>query len=147
MAKTQQTEVEILFPERKVGDYIVKPFTFGQVGAALRIMTPYLAGVDLSVAEFSLSSINLSILMYAVTEGDCAGAFELVSMATGENVEHIKGLDAVTGFDLLQATWDVAIAPTFDLFKKKFQPEKPKVPPASPQPLSTSSEPDLVEPT
>lgn len=125
MAKTQQTEVEILFPERKVGDYIVKPFTFGQVGSALRIMTPYLAGVDLSATEFSLSSINLPILLYAMTEGDCAGVFELVSMATGENLEHVKALPAAEGFDLLAGVWEVAILPTFELFKKKFQKNKP----------------------
>lgn len=138
MAKTQQTEVEILFPERKVGDYIVKPFTFGQVGAALRIMTPYLAGVDLSAKEFSLKSINLPILMYAMTEGDCAGVFELISMGTGENIEHVKGLPPDVGFDLLQAVWEVSIQPTFELFKKKFQPEKPEAVAAdSQEPLST----------
>lgn len=140
MAKTtQQTEIEVLFPESKVGDYIVRPFTFGQVGTALRIMTPYLAGIDLSTAEFNLSSINLPILIYAMTEGDCAGVFELVSMATGENLEHVKNLPPNVGFDLLQAVWEVAIAPTFALFKKKFQPEnaEPEAGSDSPEPSST----------
>ncbi len=120
-------EIEVIFPEKKIGDYVVKPFTFGQVGTALRIMTPYLAGIDLSAGELSISAINLPVLMYAMTEGDCEGAFELCAMATGENVEHIKALPAVDGLDLLQGVWDVAIKPTFELFKKKFQKEETKV--------------------
>lgn len=124
-----QSEIEVLFPERKVGNYTVKPFTFGQIGAALRIMTPYLAGIDLSAGEFSIESINLPVLMYAMTEGDCAGVFELVAMATGEPLEDIKALPSAEGFDLLQGVWEVAIAPTFELFKKKFPKVEPKVEP------------------
>jgi hypothetical protein len=129
MAKTVVVnEIEVIFPEKKINDFMVKPFTFGQVGTALRIMTPYLAGVDLS-AGFTLESINLNVLMYALTAGDCEGAFELCAMATGEKLESIKALPAADGLDLLQGVWDVAIKPTFELFKKKFQKEETKVEP------------------
>jgi hypothetical protein len=136
MAKAQtQSEMQVHFPGQKVGDYVVKPFTLGQIGTALRILTPCIAGFD--VNNLTIESVNLPILMYALTANDCADVFELVSMATGENLEHIKELPADIGFDLLKAVWEVSIIPTLTLFKKKF----PMAAKAMPEPAGTDSQP------
>jgi hypothetical protein len=116
----ESSETEILFPIRKVGDFFVQPFTFGQLGAALRILAPCVSSLDTSAGQFDIASINLAVLIYAVTENDSAAAFELMHLATGADVDRIKALPIEDGFDLLKAVFEVAIAPAFEVFKKKF---------------------------
>jgi hypothetical protein len=125
VAKTK-SENETILPNEYVGQFEVAPFTFGQIGKALKIFTPYLSAVDLSIGTLGLENINLNVMMYAVTEDDCAGIFELAAMTTGESVETIKALSTADGIALMESVWKVAIAPAMEEFKKKLPAKTPE---------------------
>ena len=141
-------ELDTLFPDRKVGDLTVRPYNFGQMGTALRILAPFTSALDLSTAEMSLESINLPVLMYAATDGDCQGIFELCAMACGENIDFVKALDSERGMELLKATWEVSISPEIERIRKKFVPKDQaakgkKKAKATGGPIQSSSSPGL----
>lgn len=123
---TKKTETEILFPETQIklssgAITVVSPFNFGQTGRALRILAPVSSALDIQITggELSFANVNVAVLVYALTENDCEGAFELVVLSTGMPIESIKKLSNEDGFALLKAVFEVAIMPTLDLLKKQ----------------------------
>lgn len=132
---TPKKEAEILFPEATCligGEKItVSPFNFGQTGKALKILVPLSASVDLDFAngELEISKINLNVFLYAVTDGDCEGVFDLVSMATSKPIDWVKSLPGADGTKLLKMVYETAIKPMLAELKK-LMPERvdPPVP-------------------
>jgi hypothetical protein len=120
-----KSENETILPNEYVGQFEVAPFTFGQLGKALKLFTPYLSAIDLSTGDFGLGNINLNVMMYTATDDDCAGIFELAAMSTGESVEAIKALSTADGIALIESVWKVAISPAMEEFKKKLTAKTP----------------------
>ena len=115
-----KTELETVFPlEREVCGFTVRPYTFGQMGKVLRIIAPYTAGIDLSNLDASMQSLNLNVLIYAVTDGDCAGIYELITLATDSTLEQIEPLSFESGIELLTAVWEVSVKPELDRLGKR----------------------------
>lgn len=106
---SKKSDEAILFPDRKVGDIIVKPWTFGKLFEVSPFLESVLDKVEAKGIdkELNIDGILPFITMAKIFTVASAELLEVMSLSLDISIENLKELDMNTGIKLAMALFEV----------------------------------------